>query len=96
MANTDKNCFVSKLANTLGREMRVERNSSMGMAMWTVADILDRFSNTSGSSLYIEPDIWKMKAVSATMETLLLVLDNSPHSKHLISLVLRSWSRFLL
>ena len=47
-------------------------------------------------SLYMEPDIWKMKAVSATMETLLLVLDNSPHSKHLISLVLRSWSRFLL
>ena len=36
MANTDKNCSVLKLANTFGSEMNVERNSSMGMVMWTV------------------------------------------------------------
>ena len=44
MANTERNWSWLKLANTLGREMRVERNSSMGMAMRTVAEILDRLS----------------------------------------------------
>ena len=44
MANTDRNCSVLKLANTFGSEMSVERNSSMRMAMWTVAEILDRLS----------------------------------------------------
>ena len=51
MANTDKNCSVLKLANTFGSEMSVERNSSMGMAMRTVAEILDRLSSTSGKSV---------------------------------------------
>ena len=85
MANTDRNCSMLKLANTFGSEMSVERNSSMGMAMWTVAEILDRLSSTSGSSLYMEPDIWKMKAVSATMQPWLLVREPRPHSKHRIS-----------
>ena len=44
MANTDKNCSVLKLANTFGSEMSLERNSSMRMAMWTMAEILDRLS----------------------------------------------------
>ena len=51
MANTDRNCSVLKLANTFGSEMSVERNSSMGMVMWTVAEILDRLSSTSGKSV---------------------------------------------
>ena len=78
MANTARNCSVLKLAKTLGRDIRVERNSSIGMAMWTVAEILESFRSTSGSYLYIEPDIWKMKAVNNMMQTLLLVLDVSP------------------
>ena len=49
--------------------MRVERNSSMGIAMWTVAEILERLFRTSGSNLYIELDIMKMKAVIATRQT---------------------------
>ena len=44
MANTDRNCSMLKLANTFGNEMSVERNSSMRMAMRTVAEILDRLS----------------------------------------------------
>ena len=44
MENTDRNCSVLKLANTFGSEMSLERNSSMRMAMWTMAEILDRLS----------------------------------------------------
>ena len=44
LANTDRNWSVLKLANTFGNEMSVERNSSLGMAMRTVAEILDRLS----------------------------------------------------
>ena len=39
VVNSDRNCSVLKLANSFGSEMSVERNSSMGMAMWTVAEI---------------------------------------------------------
>ena len=69
MAKTDRNCSVLKLANTFGSDIKVDKNSRMGMAMCTVADILDRFSNTSGNRVYIDPDISRMHAVSATMHT---------------------------
>ena len=36
----------------LGKEIRVERNSSKGTAVQTVAEILDKF----GNSLYMEPE----------------------------------------
>jgi hypothetical protein len=49
--------------------MRVERNSRTGMAIWTVAEILERLSSTSGSSLYMLSAISRMHAVSATMHT---------------------------
>ena len=47
MANTDRNWSVLKLANTFGNEMSVERNSSMGMAMRTVAEILGQVEQAS-------------------------------------------------
>ena len=43
-----------KLVNTFGWEIREERNSRTGLAMLTVAKILDRFNNTLGRSVYIE------------------------------------------
>ena len=49
LANTDRNWSVLKLANTFGSKMSVERNSSMGMVMWTVAEILDRLSRQAAS-----------------------------------------------
>ncbi len=70
-------CYQSiKKLNQTGQEsdakpdlMRVERNSRTGMAMWTVAEILERLSSTSGSSLYMLSAISRMHAVSATMHT---------------------------
>ena len=68
MANTERNCSVLKLANTFGREIRVDRNSRTGIAIWTVEEILDRFNNPLGRSMFIEPDISRMQAVKATIQ----------------------------
>ena len=43
----------------------MEKNSRTGMAMWIVEDI----SNSSGRRVYIDPDISRMEAVRATIET---------------------------
>ena len=48
--------------------IRVDRNSRTGIAMWTVEEILDRFNNPLGRSMFIEPDISRMQAVKATIQ----------------------------
>ena len=68
MANTERNCSVLKLANTFerddGGEELKDRDGNEDRGRY-----LDRFRNTSGSRVYMEPDISGMQAVRATIQT---------------------------
>lgn len=67
MANTDMYWSSTKEANTRGSRVSVDRNSSMGLAISFVSEILERSSSTSGSILTMVSRVSSVKMVSALM-----------------------------
>ena len=56
---------VKTCKKSFGREIRAERNCRTRMAIWKIS--WDRFSNTSGRRVYMEPDIFKKQNVRAAI-----------------------------
>lgn len=61
----------------------LDRNASTGMAMWTVAEILDSCSSTEGRSRIITSCISRVQILSELVQVL-AHFDTSPNSKHFI------------
>jgi hypothetical protein len=62
----------------------LDKNSRIGIAIWTVAEIFERLSRTPGSSLYMASFISSVHVVSAITHWR-AHRDTRPNSRHLIS-----------
>ena len=85
-----------KLENMSGSRIKVDRNSSIGVAMSFVGEILVKFNNTSGILAYMLFRISNAQAVSATIQMRLHSLDSSPFCKELIKALAVVDSRYSL
>jgi hypothetical protein len=85
-----------KLEKISGRRIKVDRNSSIGVAICCVGDIFVKFKSTSGILAYMLFLISNAHAVSATMQNLLQSLESSPFCKVLIKALVVIDSRYSL
>ena len=84
--------YLKKYFNNFSWHNLLDKNSSIGIAMWTVSDILDKLKRTLETSLLIVSRISRVQVIRAVTHILAHVVFNPSYKRNIFELIFTWYS----